>query len=127
MADLIVRLDRDSVHAGDDGEPHATFVHAAEDSSIGSLLEQIWKVGYLPSITGGEATWIVKSSADKDRAIGVIAQQWPRPVLLVPSDARLSEHFGLSEPSLFFTYWCQADPDLVLAALRDGKPLPSRY
>ena len=127
MAELIVRLDRDSVHAGDDGEPHATFVHAAEDSSIGCLLEQIRKAGWLPSINGGKATWIVKSSADKGRAIGVIAQQWPRAVLLVPSETGLSEHFGLSEPSLFFTYWCQADPDLILAALRDGRPLPSKY
>ena len=127
MAEVMVRLDRDSVHAGDDCESHATCVHAAEESSIGSLLEKIRMAGFLPSISGGEATWIVKSPADPGRPIGVIAQQWPEAQLLVPSETSLRELFGLSEPGLYFTYWCQASPGLVLAALRDGKALPSRY
>jgi hypothetical protein len=126
MADLMVRLDRDSVHAGDDCESHATSMRAANESSIGSLLEQIRKAGFLPSISGGEATWIVKSSADPGRPIGVIAQQWQEAELLVASETSLRELFGLSEPSLHFAYWCQASPSLVLAALREGKALPSR-
>jgi hypothetical protein len=127
MTDLTIRLDRDSVHAGDDMEPHVELLRVGEEMSIGGLLGQIQKAGFLPSISGGEATWIVKSSADPDRPIGVVAQQWSEPGLLVPSRASLREHFGPSEPSLFFSYWCQANPHLVLAALRDGKALPSRY
>jgi len=127
MGELMVRLDRDSVHAGDDCESHATCVHATEESSIGSLLEKIRKAGFLPSISGGEATWIVKSPAGSGHPIGVVAQQWPEAELLVPSQTSLRELFGLSEPSLYFTYWCQARPSLVLAALRDGKALPPRY
>jgi hypothetical protein len=124
---LTIRIDRDSVHAGDDLEPHTQTVAAGPDLSLGVLLQQIRSGGYLPGIVGGQATWIVRSSADSSRPIGVLAQQWPQVELLVPADVSVREHFGESAPSLYFSYWCQASPRLVLEAIRDGKALPARF
>jgi hypothetical protein len=124
---LTIRIDRDSVHAGDDLEPHMQSIAAGLDLSVGDLLQQIRSDGYLPRVAGGQATWIVRSSADSSRPIGVLAQQWPQVELLVPADLPLREHFGESAPSLYFSYWCQASPRLVLEAIRDGQALPTRF
>ena len=124
---LSIRIDRDSVHAGDDLETHAQTIAAGPGLSLGALIQQIRSGGYLPGIAGGEATWIVESSADRSRPIAVLAQQWPQVELLVPAGLSLREHFGESAPSLHFTYWCQASPHRVLEAIRDGKSLPARF
>lgn len=69
-------------------------------------------MGYLPGISGGKATWIICSSG---KQIGVLAQQWAEPKLVIPAEIILSQYFGDSEPRLLFRYWCQADPDHVFS------------
>lgn len=39
----------------------------------------------------------------------------------------LATLFAAAAPAVHFRYWRQVDPDAVFAALRDGRPLPSRY
>ena len=58
---LTIRIDRDSVHAGDDLEPHMQSIAAGPGLSLGDLLQQIRSGGYLPGIAGGQAPWLVKS------------------------------------------------------------------
>jgi hypothetical protein len=123
---LPIQIDRDSVHPGDDFEPHTKSITADPNVSLLSLLRSIRQSGYLPGIAEGEATWIIKSSGH-GHPIGVLAQQWSEPELLVPPERKLQEHFGQSAASLHFTYWCQASPKLILASLREGTELPPKY
>jgi hypothetical protein len=124
---LQVRIDRDSVHPGDDFEPHVSALSANPTDTLASLLQAVRQSGWLPGIAGGEATWVIESSGDHANPIGVLAQQWSTPKLTVPLEATLQAHFGAHEPSLKFRYWCQADPELVLSCIRAGRELPARF
>jgi hypothetical protein len=124
---LHVRIDRDSVHAGDDFEPHVSALSANPTDTLASLLQAIRQSGWLPGIARGEATWVIESSGGHTNPIGVLAQQWSTPKLTVPLEATLHAHFGVHEASLNFRYWCQADPELVFECITVGRELPSRY
>ncbi len=89
-----------------------------------ALIEAAERACPLACIHGGRATWIVDAGA---RPIAVVAEQWRDPKLLVPAATTVAELFAEAPPAVHFRYWCQADPDAVFAALRDGRPLPSRY
>ena len=108
-------LTRDSVHAGDDGDaPHEhTLVIAGP--TLEQALAAVREARYLPSISGGNATWSVASN----RPIAVLAQQWPAPRLLFLTDADVR---GLDWHGdtlrLQFNYHAQTDPELVLDVLR---------
>ena len=70
---------RDSVCAGDDCDaPHELALAVGADS-LGSFIKRFLAAGYLPSISGGNATWILKTERHTDRALAVIAQQWAEP------------------------------------------------
>jgi len=79
--------------------------------------------GYMPSINGGQATWIVEStghcadSGEAIRPIGVWAQQWVEVKFLVPAATSVAVHFGAGPKRLNLHYRCQEDPVAVLAAL----------
>ena len=121
---MVISMDRDSVHAGDDLKSHETSIAGEATATLGALFEKVQTIGYLPGISGGEATWIIFSS---EKPIGVLAQQWSEPKLTIPADRMLSEHFAGTEPHLFFRYWCQEDPDQVFSKIEIGNGLPSRF
>lgn len=121
---LEVAIDRDSVHAGDDLGSHATSITLNPSATLRALIEEIQNAGYLPSIYGGKATWIICSS---DKLIGVLAQHWPEPKLTVPLESIVDQYFGNTEPRLLFRYWSQADPDQVFSHIKAGKEPPSRF
>jgi hypothetical protein len=121
---LEVAIARDSVHAGDDLESHATSITLDSSATLRALIEVIQDAGYLPGISGGKATWIICSS---DKPIGVLAQQWPEPKLTVPPESIVDQYFANTEPRLLFKYWCQADPDQVFSHIKSGKEPPSRF
>ncbi|MBI3369787.1 MAG: hypothetical protein HY021_15445 [Burkholderiales bacterium] len=124
---LHLRVDRDSVHPSDDAQSHAQTVDVDPGLTVAGLLSRLRAAGYLPSISGGRATWILESAADPSMPIAVCAQQWPEPRLLpLPSDTLGGLLLG-RQPALHFKYWCQADPDLVFARLASGGELPSRH
>lgn len=122
---LTIQIDRDTVHASDDGEARAITIDPG--ANLGTLFQSIQQSGYLPGISGGEATWIIESSGGDANPLGVYAEQWPEPKLIVSPDTTLEAHFGIAAPTLYFRYWCQADPDLVFAHVQAGKELPPRY
>jgi hypothetical protein len=117
---LTLHLNRDSVHAGDDLESHVALIQVEANSTIADLLVRL-KSEYLPSISGGQATWIISSSGNVPIPVGVLAQQWRQPKLRVPLGARLSELFGTTKPSISFEYCCQKDPDLAFDRIAAGK------
>jgi len=123
---LSIRINRDSVHAGDDFESHAKTIDAGGSLSIGDFLCQL-RGTYLPGIAGGEATWIVSASGPNSNPIGVVAQQWREPRLRVPLSTSLGELFGSSPPTITFEYWCQKSPELVFSCISSGREPPSKY
>ncbi|MCV4289685.1 hypothetical protein OH708_17340 [Pseudomonas capsici] len=121
---LAIAIDRDSVHAGDDLSSHTSSIKLDPTATLRALFEAIQTMYYLPGISGGEATWIICTSG---KQIGVFAQQWPTPKLVVPIESLVKQVFGDSEPSLFFKYWCQTDPHVVFSRIEAGEILSSRY
>jgi hypothetical protein len=127
MSTLLVRIDRDSVSAGDDCEAHDATIEIEAEATLAHLLEQALAAAPLASISGGQATWLVDSDGPGRGCIGVLAQQWPAPRWLLDSRMTVQQHFGARAPGLYFRYWCQASPDAVYSALLLGEPLPPKY
>lgn len=121
-ATVLVRVNRNSVHASDDAPEQSMVV--ASGISLAGLVEQIRRASFLPGIHGGQATWIIESnghheSTDQDASpIGVLAEQWPAAAFTIGSSVPLSQHFAGRTANLFFRYRCQEDPDRVLAQIR---------
>lgn len=121
---LVIAIDRDSVHAGDDLCSHASTVRVDPNSTLRSLFDVLQTMNYLPSIRGGEATWIVCTPS---KQIGVLAQQWAEPKMVVAMESLVMQVLEEHERSLLFRYWCQANPDDVFSSIQAGEELPSRY
>lgn len=121
---LTIAVNRDSVAAGDDTESHAATAIVPVASNVMELVAAALRVCPLASISGDKATWLIDADAT---CIGVIAQQWSRPKFVIPEHTCVTDVFAGKKPVLHFRYWCQADPDAVFAAVRDGQPLPPRY
>ncbi len=124
VTDLTIAVDRDSVAAGDDTESHAATAIVPADSNVMELVAAALRACPLASISGDKATWLIDVDST---CIGVIAQQWPRPKFIIAEHTSATDVFAGKRKSLHFRYWCQADPDAVFAAVRDGQPLPPRY
>jgi hypothetical protein len=103
---------------------HETSIIVDATATLRALLNKVQTMGYLPSISGGEATWIICTS---EKPIGVLAQQWPEPKLTVPADSTIGEHFADTEPRLLFRYWCQKNPDQVFSHIKIGNEPPLLY
>lgn len=121
-----VTADRDSVCAGDDGASHQTAFSIAASCNVLEVLAAAWRACPLAGIAGGQATWLI-DVADSENCIGVMAQQWHQPKLLIHPETTAADLFKGVEPSLHFRYWCQSNPDAVLEAIRSKAPLPARY
>jgi hypothetical protein len=121
---LTVQVDRNSVHASDEAPPKRITVQP--DATIRTMLELATAEAYLPSISGGKATWVVESAAAGAGVafvpIALCAQQWAEPVFLVASDSSVAALFGSATPRLYFRYRCQEDPSAVLAEIRACAP-----
>jgi hypothetical protein len=131
VVDMVVQIDRTDVHASDDAPSRRISV--APDTTLRALLALATADTFLPSISGGKATWVVESSgagagagagADSTadggatrRPVAVCAQQWPEVKFLVTAEVSVATHFGAVPPRLNFHYRSQQDPDAVVAAL----------
>jgi hypothetical protein len=123
---ITIHVDRDSIHAGDDLESHASKVDADSESDIGALLTKL-KLNYLPGIAGGAATWIVSCSGCGPSPLGVLAQQWQEPRLRIPLETPLGQVLGSGRLSIMFEYWCQKDPSVVFDRISEGKEPPPKW
>lgn len=120
-------VDRDSVCAGDDCESHEAAFLTSAQTTVAEFLRQAMRASPLAGIAGGQATWLIDTAGYGNGCIGVMAQQWERPELLLSEDTTVEQLFGERQPTVFFRYWCQSSPDAVVQALRSGGPLPSRH
>ena len=116
---------RDSVAAGDDINPrHERIIKIESGETVESVLEKILSMHYLPSILGGKATWIVMGKSP----LAVVAQQWSKPHFLVEPTTHIENLVELKDGHhLEFMYWCQVEPNKVVASIEQGKPLPDQY
>lgn len=114
---IVVQVERGNVHASDDAPSKRISVPL--DTTLRALVALAISDRYIPSITGGKATWVVESSGDGTalRPIAVCAQQWADVVFLVPDGVSVATHFGAMQPRLNLSYRCQDDPAAVAAAL----------
>jgi hypothetical protein len=150
-ASFLITAYRDSVCAGDDIESHDRPFTVPLYASMPELIRLATNACGLPSISGDKATWIVKAGGKDGTPIAVVAQQWEEPRLLLPGTTTVQIIFGEhkwvlflkylrhacgigikdgaqeNKLTLFFRYWCQANPDAVFNALMSNSPLPSPY
>jgi len=114
--DMNLYVTRESVAAGDDVDaPHARTFALPQGATLETALATVMSARYLPSISGGLATWSVASGIP----LAVIAQQWQVPRMLFGAgddpDVLDHEHGQLR---LHFNYHAQLDPEIVLEVLR---------
>jgi hypothetical protein len=130
-APIDLAIDRDSVCAGDDCQSHAARLSVPPEMPLHEVIELAQRACPLARIAGGQATWLVDTQGCGEACIGVVAQQWATPKLLL-DPATLAREIWSSENGarpfvLYFRYWCQADPEAVFEALKSGGELPPRY
>ncbi len=128
IRDLEMRVERGTVHASDDAP--SKQISVAPGTTVRAMVATAIADAYLPSITGGKATWIVESSgagrgAETPNACGtalrpiaVCAQQWTEVKFLIDADVLVGTHFGETLPLLNLRYRCQAEPETVLRELQ---------
>jgi hypothetical protein len=125
--DLVI--DRDSVCAGDDCQSHEVRLSVPAETPLHDVIELAQRACPLARIAGGQATWLVDTQGCGEACIGVVAQQWATPKLMLDPATPVREVWrppsgGLAR--LHFRYWCQVDPEAVFEALKSGAELPPR-
>lgn len=111
--------------ADDMDAPHEVYVETT-DAQVSTVAENIVAMEYLPCISGGKATWILRTDPNGD-ALAVIAQQWSQPKLLSFTQQQLTPIQAAECLQVYVEYYCQVEPELVFDALQQGMPLPDRY
>lgn len=116
LAHVLLRLSRDSVAAGDDVVSHDEDRVVDRRRPLERFVAELFRDGYLPSIQGGRATWILRTGI-RGEAIGVAATRVGR---LDSFRLTVGRGIDLGEvgDALHFQYEAQRDPDEVLAELR---------
>ncbi len=112
---VLIHLSRDSVSAGDDIESHDERREVDGRRPLARFVHELLREHFLPSIQGGKATWIVRTSR-KGTVIGVVSTRYdePEPLRFVDaSDLDLSD----VGDALHFEYAAQRDPAEVFASL----------
>lgn len=127
LAYIDIKIDRDSVHPADDFCSHEKIIQFPASGTIVEFLQLVNQPPYLPAILGDQATWIVDLLGSGESCLGVVAQQWQQPRLIIPADMPITDLIKSPGCSFFFRYWCQADPESVFLAIQNHIPLPDRY
>ncbi len=73
-----LHIDRDSVAAGDDGDPHKKMLEFVGEPLLKDVIKQIYLSDYLPRLHDRRTCWVVSS----ERPIAVIAEHWQDPKFL---------------------------------------------
>lgn len=127
LANLKIKIDRDSVHPADDLFSHEKTIQFPTSGTILEFLTLVNHPPYLPSISGDQATWIIDLLGPQENCLGVVAQQWQQPKLTIPLATPITDLITSQHSTFFFRYWCQADPEKVFFAIRNHTSLPDRY
>jgi hypothetical protein len=111
-----VRVNRDSVCAGDDVDAHDVLLDLPDAETLDALVASILRAYELPRIQGGKATWCLASR----RPIAIVAQHWSSP-RMVPWQTRPVSDCKVVEGvvRIHLTYLAQIDPDVAYEVLRN--------
>ena len=114
-ARVLIRLDRDSVAAGDDVEAHDEQRDVDGRRPLERFVSELVWDHYLPAIQGGRSCWILRTSRG-GAPLGVVRIQYGRfdGLRLLRHEAPDLAEIG---HSLFFEYATQEDPDDVFSRL----------
>jgi hypothetical protein len=116
-----LRLTRGSVAMGDDADaPHEQERDFPADMTIRDVVEAVVAGGYLASVQGDRATWVVRTGSGTPLA--VVAQQWgPEPRMLGGGHGSLGSLVAADgSVRLHFAYLAPRDPDAVHRELSAG-------
>lgn len=120
MNDFIkIMLTRDSVCAGDDFDGlHKKILNLYPDESVNKLIDKIFEIKYLPTISGGKATWVVKTNTIN---IAVLAVQWNQVKYFIDDKLTLDK-LGLIDNKLNINieYYTQIDPEYIYKEISKG-------
>ena len=122
-----LKVDRDSVCAGDDCQSHMAALSVPAETALTEVLNLAQKACSLASIAGGNATWLIDTQGYGKGCVGVVAQQWAEPKLTIEKNITAGQIWNSSKGTLFFRYWCQSNPNAVFEAIKSGGELPPRY
>jgi len=116
---ISINVDRDSVCAGDDSESHESRINISSSLDIYELVNTILEKYPLAKIEGDQATWVV--DVGERTSIGVVAQQWSKPELVISPDISVKQLFADIPRNIYFRYMSQVDPHEVLESIRTKK------
>tara|TARA_B100001093_G_scaffold511843_1_gene580613 strand:+ start:959 stop:1333 length:375 start_codon:yes stop_codon:yes gene_type:complete len=122
-----IRINRDSVCAGDDVISHNIEWNLKESMTLSEFLDIQNEIYPLARIAGGRATWILKGQD----ILAVLAQQWAKPKFVANESTLIKENLNVSDKyrgELHFHYWVQTDPIKVYEEIINTGDLPkNRY
>ncbi len=104
-----IRINRDSVCAGDDCISHEKEFEIKDDMTLSEFLEIQKDVFPLASISGGKATWVLKG----ETYLAVLAQQWSEPKYAADALSLIKDNLNKSDKyrgELHFHYYAQDNP-----------------
>ncbi len=129
MAEALIQLtiDRDSVCAGDDCQSHMAKLSVLPEANLFDVINQAQIACGLAVIDGGNATWLVDTQGYGKGCIGVVAQEWKEPKIVLEPNMSAQQIWPNRNGSIYFRYWCQSDPEAVFTAIRFGCELPPKY
>ena len=109
-----IRVDRESVAAGDDGVAHDRVLEIPDGLDLEAVIAHVLRDYELPSIGGGKATWVVVSSR---QPLAVVAQEWTAPRMLWPPRSLSACSIVDGVVRIYFSYIIQIDPEVVVKVL----------
>lgn len=110
---ISLTVTRSSVAAGDDiNAPNSSTFTVPVGSKVNKLFEAMKRDSYLPSISGGKATWVMQVDGI---AVGVVAQQWDKPRFII------AETVLSAEQSVYMDYRLQVGPDELVTQLANQR------
>ena len=120
-----LQVDRSSVCMADDVVPHASQIAPAK-LTLRSIVAATINSRYLPM----PATWIMRANDRSGIPLAVLGLQFRPPqrhFLGAAPDTPLAELTGTEDCSVFYEYFLEVSPQLVVDAITAGAPLPDRW
>lgn len=114
-----IKINRDSVAAGDDINSHLQEITIQSNWKISDIIKHIILNNYLPLISGGKATWSVAI----ENPIAILTQETKfKPKLIcMPEYPYSGETYEVNIEQIHFNYHAQEDPENVYKVLRRFK------
>lgn len=109
---LKLKIDRGSVCMGDDVFPHIEDFHIETSKNLADIVEEIYKIGFLPSISGGVATWVLYNG----NTPLVVMTQGREVIYICNAQTPVKDIFAPGE-KIMMSYYRQMNPKDVYSSL----------